>query len=95
MNTRRYNQYIGKTVLVGISTFSKDETLINRYQYFGKIISIDDVMSIEKPNGEITTLPPDIKSLKKAQPGVYTLKSSGEQVENPDYTSMWSVYEKD
>ena len=62
-----YKKYIGKTVLVGISVFSHDDELLDRYQYFGEIVSIDDVISIKTDDGEIATLPPDLKSLKKAQ----------------------------
>ena len=54
--------------------FSSDHELLNRYQYLGKIISIDDVISIKTDDGEIKTLPPDLKSLKKLN-GIYTLKS--------------------
>ena len=86
-----HKKYIGKTVLVGISVFSHDDELIDMYQYFGEIISIDDVISIKTDEGEINTLPPDLKSLKKAQKGIYTLKSNGKQIEDPDFISSWSV----
>ena len=86
-----HKKYIGKTVLVGISVFSHDDELLDRYQYFGEIVSIDDVISIKTDNGEIATLPPDLKSLKKAQKGIYTLKSNGKQIENPDFVSSWSI----
>lgn len=84
-------KYIGKTVLVGISIFSSDGELEERHQYFGKIVSIDDVISIETDEGKVQTIPPDLKSLKKAQKGIYTLKSNGKQIENPDYVSSWSI----
>ena len=64
-----YKKYIGKTVLVGISVFSHDDELLDRYQYFGEIVSIDDVISIKTDDGEIATLPPDLKSLKKSPKG--------------------------
>ena len=84
-------KYIGKIVLVGISVFSHDNELLETYQYFGEIISIDDVISIKTDDGEIHTLPPDVKSLKKAPKGIYTLNSNGKQVENPDFISRWSI----
>ena len=84
-------KYIGKTVLVGISVFSKAGELLEKYQYFGEIVSIDDVISIKTYDGEIETLPPDLKSLKKAPKGIYTLKANGKQIENPDYISTWNV----
>ena len=84
-------KYIGKTVLVGISVFSSIGELEERYQYFGEIISIDNVISIKTKEGSIWTLPPDTKSLRKASKGIYTLKSNGEQIENPDFLSTWNV----
>lgn len=84
-------KYIGKTVLVGISVFSSNGELEERHQYFGKIISIGDVISIETDEGSIQTIPPALKSLKKAQKGIYTLQSNGKQIENPDFVSSWSI----
>ena len=84
-------KYIGKTVLVGLSVFSHDHALLETHQYFGEIISVDDVISIRTDDGEINTLPPDVKSLKKAPKGIYTLKSNGKQIENPDFISLWSI----
>lgn len=84
-------KYIGKTVLVGISVFFNDGTLEDRFQYFGEIISIDNVISIKTDEGELQTLPPDTKSLKKAKKGIYTLKSNGKQIENPDFVTSWSI----
>ena len=89
-----YKGYIGKTILVGISVFSHENELIDRCEYFGEIVSIDDVISIKTDDGEIKTLPPDLKSLNKAKKGIYTLKSNGKQVENPDFISSWSVTEQ-
>ena len=87
----KHKKYIGKTVLVGISVFSSDNELLDRYQYFGEIISIDAVISIKTDDGAVCTLPPDLKSLEKAPKGIYTLKSNGKQIENPDFISSWSI----
>lgn len=84
-------KYVGKTVLVGISVFSNDGELEDRFQYFGEIVFVDNVISVKTDDGETKTLPPDIKSLKKAKKGIYTLKSNGKQIENPDYVTSWSV----
>lgn len=86
-----YNEYIGKTVLVGISVYSHDKELLDRYQYFGKIVSIDKSICIKTDEGEIKTLPPDVNSLTKAEKGIYTLKSNGKQIENPDFVTSWSI----
>ncbi len=86
-----YSEYIGKTVLVGISVYSHDKELLDRYQYFGEIISIDKCICIKTDEGEIKTLPPDVSSLTKAEKGIYTLKSNGKQIENPDFVTSWSI----
>lgn len=87
----KYEKYIGKTVLVGITVFSRENELIERYQYFGEIVSIDEVISIKTDDGKINTLPPDVKTLEKAEKGIYTLLSNGKQIENPDYVTSWKV----
>lgn len=84
-------KYIGKTVLVGISVFSSTGELEGSHQYFGEIVSVDDVISIKTDEGSIQTIPPDLKSLKKTQKGIYTLKSNGKQIENPDFVSSWNI----
>ena len=88
----RKKKYIGKTILVGISVFSAEGELIDRYQYFGEIVSIGkDVIRIKTDEGDSRTIPPDFSAIEKAQKGIYTLKSNGRQIENPDFISSWSV----
>jgi hypothetical protein len=36
-------------------------------------------------------LPPDLESFKKAPPGEYKFKSTGEVVVNPDYMTSWTI----
>ena len=84
-------KYIGKTVLVGISVFSNNGELVEKFQYFGKIISIGDVISIKTDEGNVQSIPPVLSSLKKAEKGVYTLKSNGKQIDNPDFVSSWNI----
>ena len=86
-------KYIGKTVIVDICIYSKENEISNRYQYFGEIVSIDNVITIKTDEGKIHTLPPDVRALNKAVKGIYTLNSNGKQIENPDYTASWSVFE--
>jgi len=86
-------KYIGKTVLVDICIYSKENILSDRHQYFGEIVSIGNVITIKTDEGKTQTLPPDVKALSKAVKGIYTLNSNGKQIENPDYTASWSVLE--
>lgn len=51
----------------------------------------DDLIRIQRPNGETLTLPPDLRSTKRARPGEYTLHSTGETVKDPDFLVTWNV----
>ena len=42
-------------------------------------------------NGEIEWLPPDLRAFKKARPGEYRLRSTGEVVLDPDYTTVLTI----
>ena len=43
---------------------------------------------------ELFTLPADADGFLAARPGVYRLKDTGEEVVNPDFTTVWTVHEK-
>ncbi|MEY4483887.1 MAG: hypothetical protein RL693_1339 [Verrucomicrobiota bacterium] len=82
---------IGKTVLIGISKLNHRDEVLEQQQYVGVIASIDDLIHIRLSNGVDFTLPPDLNAFQAAQPGVYRLRSTGEEVEDPDFTVSWTV----
>ena len=90
--------YIGKYILVGITyvDYQGNETL--RQQMHGVIKSADKNDGIKIAlkgvyEGQTWTMPPDQKSISVANPGTYSLKKSGEKVENPDLLSTWVIHE--
>src|SRR5262249_2927182 len=82
---------IGKTVLVGISEVSQDQQLISQQQYVGTFRSMDQVIHIALKDGQDLTLPPDLQAFQPARPGTYRLRSTGEEVKNPDFVASWTV----
>ncbi len=49
-------------------------------------------MELERADGGgVFRLPFDPEALKVAAPGEYRLRSTGEVVVNPDFTTVWSV----
>jgi len=88
-------EIIGKRVLIGISYFDHSGEAIDSEQMYGKVMSVHpDSVKVELEglhNGEIFSMPRDLRALHKAEPGVYTLKSTGEEIENPDYTIAWNI----
>jgi hypothetical protein len=40
-------------------------------------------------------MPPDLTAMSAASPGIYTLRGTLEEVEDPDLVATWSVREPD
>lgn len=84
---------LGSVVLVGITRRSVNgETL---EQFYGTVQranaqGIDLALSGSR-SGENFFLPPDPRAFFPAQPGSYRLRNTGEIVENPDFTTTWTV----
>jgi len=94
------SELLGKTVLVGVTIFDKRGNELGQEQFFGKIKTADAVsgIAIELQGaraGETKKLPPATHVYEKALPGTYKLRSTGESVVNPDYTSTWSLTRPD
>ena len=81
----------GKTVLIGISKLSHDRQLLGQQQYVGTFHSMDRVIHVTLKNGEDFTLPPDLSVFQRAKPGIYRLRSTGEEVKNPDFLVSWTI----
>lgn len=88
------NAVLGKVVLIGVTFLDGDGQLIEQFQTFGPIVSVDDRRGvvIERSDGSGPFgIPPGIENLKPAPPGEYRLRSTGHVVENPDFISTWTV----
>jgi hypothetical protein len=95
-NEAMAEEIVGARVLVGITYLRADGTLESQTQMYGTITSahpVDGIMiSLEgNQTGETYQLPPDLRGIEVAPPGSYRLRSTGETVEDPDYTATWTV----
>lgn len=89
-----FESIIGRTMLAGVSYITSDGDLTDRIQIFGTITAADEEgIVLRQENGDEYILPPDLSAIEKAKAGIYTLNATGETVENPDFTSLWTVYE--
>jgi len=88
-------EIINKRVLIGITYLDQSGEMIDSEQMYGKVLSVHaDSVKVELEGlhkGEIFSMPRDLRALHKAEPGVYTLNSTGEEVENPGYTIAWNI----
>lgn len=87
------NQLIGKTIIIGITRVDANDELIEQIQMHGVISEITAKnISIRLSTGKDYNLPPDCSSIKKAPPGEYRFRSTGETVVNPDYMTTWTIH---
>lgn len=91
MNEDRARFAIGKRILVGITEVSKDDEVVTQRQFVGVLESADPRrgLFLRLGTGELRNMPPDVRSLEEAPPGEYRLRSTGEVVNDPDYTMKW------
>ena len=83
---------IGKILLAGLSYYTAEDELIERKQLWGTVTEANEKMiCVMQKNGEIFTLPSDLRSTRRAKAGNYTLHSTGEIVENPDFLVTWNI----
>lgn len=87
------SELVGKRVLVGITCVDHKDELVSQEQFHGRVESLDDgLIHIRVAGtGEDFTLPPDPSAFTRARPGSYRLRSTGEVVVDPDFTSSWTV----
>lgn len=87
-----FKDLYGKVILIGVTYYSHDNVFIEQRQFWGSVIeSNKDRIRVRQNNGEVISLPPDLRSIKAAPPGEYRLHSTGEIVVNPDYITTWNV----
>lgn len=78
---------IGKTVLVGITFVDSSGAVTETGQWWGTVLAfnVQRGLVVDLSNsGQHHAFPPFVEALTKAEPGSYTLRSTGEVIENPD-----------
>ena len=87
------SRLVGKRIVVGLNRARADGTLIEKVQFHGVIIEADnDGVVVQLPSGERRILPPAWHAYVSARPGTYRLRSTGEEVVDPDLESIWTAW---
>ena len=101
MDTSNYSQkdvfdedfadgFIGKYLLVGITRTSNKGKVLSQQQLHGVIVTANaEAIEIELGGvheGKTWRMPPILEELSPARRGKYQLKTTGEVVEDPDFT---------
>jgi len=84
-------ELVGKYVLIGITRLDHTGEFIRQEQYHGRVTYADRSIRIRLSTGRDYELPPDTRSFRRAAPGEYRLRSTGEMVVDPDFTTSWTV----
>jgi hypothetical protein len=99
-DTEFAGRLVGKYVLVGISVQDRRGQFKRQKQFHGTVISADAKSGIKVAlkglrEGEEEWLPPATNVFEAADPGVYRLRSTDEEVTNPDFTASWLLTQPD
>jgi tetratricopeptide (TPR) repeat protein len=88
---------LGKTVLIGVTYLDARGAMQEQRQYHGVVVEVDliDGIEVRQASGELLNLPPAPELFEVADPGQYTLRSTGEVVSDPDLLCAWTVSEPD
>jgi len=92
LDESKASEYIGKTILLGVTYLDHNEELIEQKQWHGVIetFSNSEGIRIKLANSDHPCcLPPDPRGIRRAKPGIYKLRSTGEEIEDPDYLATW------
>ena len=87
---------LGRRVLVGVTPVDDDGEQIDQFQTHG-VVSSADARGVVLNRGDMPAfgLPPGPELFEPADPGQYSLRSTGEVVEDPDYLVSLSVHVSD
>jgi hypothetical protein len=89
------HELVGGLLLIGVTVLDAAGGVTDKFQVYGRVSSADQTGGIDvklrgNREGETYTLPPDTRAFRRAKPGNYTLKATGEVVVDPDFTTSWT-----
>lgn len=88
---------IGDLCLIGVTVLD-GEKVVERYEMHGRVVSVSPTDGIVYEllghrSGEQWKSPPHFDNFRKAEAGIYTQKSDGDKVENPDWLVTWEIHQ--
>jgi hypothetical protein len=88
---------IGTHLVVGITHVDHAGNAVSHEQFHGQVIraSIAEGVVLVDSAGKEHWVPLDREAFRPADPGAYTLKSTGETLVDPEWLSTWTVHPPD
>jgi hypothetical protein len=99
LDEQRAASFVGKHVLFGLTFTDDNGRVLDMIERHGTVEYVDAEAGIgvrltsegNEWDGELYALPPDLDAFEQAQPGIYHLHSTDEDVEYPDFTASWTI----
>lgn len=90
----RARALLGRHALVGITYLDDAGGVREQVQLHGEVVEVGPTtITLRRADtGEKYTLPPELDAFQPARPGIYRLRATGEEVENPDLLATWTVH---
>lgn len=96
MSDITFEHLIGKVILIGVTYVDRADNVLDRKQWWGIVEAASSDVGIcvaLKNSSDPCTLPPDLNALRRAPPGEYRLKESGQIIQDPDFLTTWTCVE--
>lgn len=83
----------GKLFVVGVDLLDANDAVVEKYQTAGVVeeLTNDGFFVLRRNDGSLFTIPYEPSSIEAARKGEYSLKSTGQTIVDPDYTTAWDV----
>jgi hypothetical protein len=87
------SQMLGKTLLVGITYLDSEQRVTRKVQFAGTVVEVEPLVTIDRGESGLFTLPPGEDAYFVARSGEYRLRETGEVIVNPGFVTTWAVHE--
>jgi BASS family bile acid:Na+ symporter len=84
---------VGKRLLIGLTVLDREGRHVETQEIHGRVLEVTPERGIvlQRPDASLFRLPPDLRGIRPARPGLYRLNATGEEVRDPDYLCEWVV----
>ena len=98
MSEITFEDLVGKVILIGVTYTDARDNIRCRKQWWGMVEKASESEGICVRLGdspEASAFPPDLRAVRRAAPGEYRLKETGEVIADPDFLATWICVEPD
>jgi hypothetical protein len=87
-------EYLCKTVIIGVSLYDPLAHWLRQTEIHGCIAEVSPKTGMSLvllDSGRQFHVSPDLNALQKAAPGLYRSHTTGKEIKDPDFISLWKV----